>query len=226
MDKQDLPKNSCVEVAQELLNHVNALEKLTQEILEEKNQKEKEEQENKNRIQAERIKQETIENNKSKEKTQIGTEVLSRLFELKKHKAFTESVKLLIYYDIKGELKLYCRTSSLPAEALSNEGRIVIHKFVLVRDGNLLFECSEVPRCFAESIMVANQFNSKRRQQLNSPEDFNAIPYRSLKEFNEILNSDILLRTFKLQINELYEDLKKKRILSNKYSKSSIYSNP
>ncbi len=219
MDKQDLPKNGGEDAAQELLNHINELEKLTQELLKEKTQKEKEEQENKNRIQAERTKQQALENTKIKEKALIGTEALAKLSELKQDSVFNAATRLLIDHAIKGEVVLYRRVSSLSAEALSNEGRKVIHKFVLQRDGQLFFECSEVPRCWAESIMLANQPNNNRRQKLRDPEDFKAIPYRSLKEFNELLHSNKLLSNFDLQIKESFETLKKKRILPINYSK-------
>lgn len=219
MDKQDLPKNGGEDAAQELLNHINELEKLTQELLKEKTQKEKEEQENKNRIQAERTKQQALENTKIKEKALIGTEALAKLSELKQDSVFNAATKLLIDHAIKGEVMLYRRVSSIPAEALSNEGRKVIHKFVLQRDGQLFFECSEAPRCWAESIMLANQPNNNRRQKLRDPEDFKAIPYRSLKEFNELLHSNKLLSNFDLQIKESFETLKKKRILPINYSK-------
>lgn len=121
MDKQALPKNGGVEAAQELLNHINELEKLTQEILKEKTRKDKEEQENKNRIQAERTKQQTLEDTKTKEKALIGTEALAKLSELKQDSAFNSAVKLLIKSNIQGEVELYRRVSGLPEDALSNE---------------------------------------------------------------------------------------------------------
>lgn len=226
MDKQNNPKNGSVETAQKLLTHINELENLTQALLKEKAQKKKEEQENKNTIQAERIKQQALEDTKTKEKALIGTEALAKLSDLKKDGAFNSAAKLLIENNVKGEVELYRKVSSLPEDALSNEGRSVVHRFVLLGDGQLLFERSEAPRCWAEAIMLASQHNNKRRRSLSRPEDFNDIPYRSLKEFNELLHSDKLLCNFELQLKELVEKLQKRRILLSGYWKSGASVDP